>query len=151
MLMKETHEQESFNLKLLLLTHLKQVGGESYHEEYLIVNLTFRNCSQMLDTCVVMSTKLIQALDKWSPAGLEDQQSALEAWDLNLTRTLRAILARVCSEAKRCLEGHIAGLPNNLAGDGLADQAKMFIKAIRECNEEIKKVRGRTYIQSVVK
>lgn len=138
LLLKKAVEQEGLNLKLLPLTHLEQVAGESYHEEYLRSNLTFRNCSQMLDTSVAMTTKVIQALDKWSPAGLEDQQSALVAWELNAARTLRAVIARMCSEAKHCLEGHIAGLPCALAEDGLAEKIKMFTKAISEYKEDIK-------------
>lgn len=150
LLMKKAHEQEGLNLKLLPLTHLEQVGGDSYHEEYLRSNLTFRNCSQMLDTNVAMSTKVIQALDKWSAAGLEDQQSALEAWELNLTRTLRAVLARMCSQAKHCLEGHIAGLPCTLLVDGLAEKIKMFTKAISEYNEDLKKEQLRERFHAAV-
>ena len=139
LLLKKAMELEGQNLKLLPLTQLELVSSDDYHAEYLQANLTLAVCGQILNTISYAATKLIQAVDGWSPAGLEEQASALGDWGRNVVRFFRAVLARMCSGAGKALGAHIAGLPSDLTDPELEQKLEELKKAADGYQQELAK------------
>ena len=95
LLLKKAIDQETSIFKIIPPGELQCVNDEDHGLEFLTTQVSLAQCAEMMNTIQSIVNKLVDALQKWSLMGLEEQSNALSSHCANLIKCMSAVKHRV--------------------------------------------------------
>ena len=118
LLLKKSLESESSILRIIPRHELGCLEDPDYDSQFLVEHVSLAQCAVILRTLLAMLTKLLEAMSKWSPVGLEEQSSTLDAHHTTLLQSMMAVQHRVAHKVHTaCSPSLVALQGQDFAGD----------------------------------
>lgn len=154
LLLKKSIEHEAAILKLIPQNELECMEDADHDLGFLTNHVSLAQCVELLQTVLVMLTKLLEATKKWSPMGLEEQSSTLASHHGVLFQCMLAVQHRVAHCIYAACSPKLLALkdenPTN-PGDSCQQELQVLAAAATAADTEITGAKVTDNYRAVVK